>query len=462
MEPPRPFLFFLTLLVFVGVGVSASTTEDDPAMILLLLDGFRWDYLDIHKSDDGFPGFDKFAEDGVRARYLNPVFPTNSFPNWRTIVTGLYPESHGIVGNYIFDDVRNASFALNDLESTKDPVWWQDAEPLWITATKAEMDTALFLWSSCDVPWEGNVLPKYCTPYEHVADTIQVLLSNLNRGVEMIHQEGYKLIMVYVELIDIVGHLHGPDSSEVKEALKSVDSAMQRLWEMLDEKDMLNTTNVVAVSDHGMAKVSQDTLVRLDVVPCLDSSKIVKTTGHSGFINILPVKGYVDQVEESLKNCPGVSENIEVVRKENMKERYHYKDHRLIHDLTVLAKPGYFLSSPTTTYSLPQMTTDSTEGDHGLDDTNGQTPDMRGILFAAGPSFISGHQSDPVSQVDVYPLLCHALQLPCHPNNGSLDHVEAFFALKTTTSSASTTASGILTMVFLMGVSLMLWLGGEI
>nr|XP_027217912.1 bis(5'-adenosyl)-triphosphatase enpp4-like [Penaeus vannamei] len=87
---------------------------------------------------------------------------------------------------------------------------------------------------------------------------------------------------------------------------------------------------------------------------------------------------------------------------------------------------------------------------------------MRGILFAVGPSFTSGHQSQPVSQVDVYPLLCHALQLQCHPNNGSLDHVAEFFALNTLTSSASSAVSCLLLRVFLISVGLGMWVGGGI
>ncbi|XP_047502476.1 glycerophosphocholine cholinephosphodiesterase ENPP6-like [Penaeus chinensis] len=276
----------------------------------------------------------------------------------------------------------------------------------------------------------------------------------------MINNEGYKLVMVYVELIDMVGHRYGPESSEVEEALRAVDSALEELWEIMAENSILNTTNVVVVSDHGMTKASKDVVTWLDVEPCLEGSKIVKTTGSVGYINILPVKGHTDQVEKALKNCPGVSENIEVVRKENMDERYYYKNHRLIHDLIVMPKLGYALKSPETNYSLPEQESESI-GHHGFDNTEDLMPDMRGILFAAGPSFTSGHQSTPVSQVDVYPLLCHALQLQCHPNNGSLDRVADFFALRTLTSSASSFMPRVL-MVFLVGLSLVMWVGGGV
>ncbi|ROT81213.1 hypothetical protein C7M84_000039 [Penaeus vannamei] len=401
---------FLSLTAALWAGPLTATrllraASDAHDLIVILLDGFRWDYLDIHKRG-GFPGFDKFLDDGVRAEYLNPTYPPNSFPNWHTIVTGLYPESHGIVGNFMYDEERNASFNLNHLETTSDPLWWQDSEPLWITTTKSGLDTALFLWSRCDVPWEGKILPKYCVPFEETPPNTQLFVKNLNQAVDMIQNEGYKLAMVYEEVIDTQGHAYGPTSPEVTVALRD--------------------TNVVVLSDHGMTDAGPKDKMRLDLAPCLDYAQVVKTTEHAGYINILPAKGYVEQVEESLKSCPDVSDNVEVVMKENMKERYHYKDHRLIHEIIVLPKPGFYIKSPETNYSLPEREGTSV-GQHGFDHTLDQTPDMRGILFAWGPSFVSGHKSGVVEQVDVYGLLCRALQLSCHAYNGTMEHVEDFF-----------------------------------
>lgn len=427
MQILLPCFLSLTAALWAGplTAHASSAASDAHDLIVILLDGFRWDYLDIHKRG-GFPGFDKFLDDGVRAEYLNPTYPPNSFPNWHTIVTGLYPESHGIVGNFMYDEERNASFNLNHLETTSDPLWWQDSEPLWITTTKSGLDTALFLWSRCDVPWEGKILPKYCVPFEETPPNTQLFVKNLNQAVDMIQNEGYKLAMVYEEVIDTQGHAYGPTSPEVTVALRDVDLALQGLWEDLAARDMLNTTNVVVLSDHGMTDAGPKDKMRLDLAPCLDYAQVVKTTEHAGYINILPAKGYVEQVEESLKSCPDVSDNVEVVMKENMKERYHYKDHRLIHEIIVLPKPGFYIKSPETNYSLPEREGTSV-GQHGFDHTLDQTPDMRGILFAWGPSFVSGHKSGVVEQVDVYGLLCRALQLSCHAYNGTMEHVEDFF-----------------------------------
>ncbi|XP_042862359.1 glycerophosphocholine cholinephosphodiesterase ENPP6-like [Penaeus japonicus] len=429
MQFPVSCFFFLTAALWAEPLVAQSSTPatntDAHDLIVILLDGFRWDYLDIH-SRSNFPGFDRFIDNGVRAEYLNPTYPPNSFPNWHTIVTGLYPESHGIVGNFIYDEERNASFNLDRLETTTDPIWWQDSEPLWITTTKAGLDTALFLWSRCDVPWEGNVLPRYCVPFVKTPANSQLFLKNLNQAVDMIQNEGYKLAMVYESMVDTQGHAYGPGSPEITVALQELDVALQGLWEELASRDMLNTTNVVVLSDHGMTDVGPKDKVWLDLAPCLDFAQVVKTVEHAGYINILPAKGYTDQVEESLKNCPGVGENIEVVRKEDMKERYHYKDHRLIHEIIVFSNPGFYIKSPGTNYSLPEQE-GTYLGHHGFDNTLDQLPDMRGILFAWGPSFVSGHQSGAVDQVDVYGLLCRALQLTCHAYNGTMEHVEDFF-----------------------------------
>ncbi|GBM76550.1 hypothetical protein AVEN_204569-1 [Araneus ventricosus] len=55
-------------------------------LLLILVDGCRWDYPD--QDSAGLPGFRKLAENGVRAPYVTPIFPANSYPNWYTIMTG--------------------------------------------------------------------------------------------------------------------------------------------------------------------------------------------------------------------------------------------------------------------------------------------------------------------------------------------------------------------------------------
>ncbi|XP_047500671.1 glycerophosphocholine choline phosphodiesterase ENPP6-like [Penaeus chinensis] len=238
MMPSRRVLLLAVVCVCVGVWESIST-RTPPPLIVILLDGVRWDYVSIHRGD-GLPGFERFFSQGAAAEYVNPVFPTNSFPNWHTIVTGLYPESHGIIGNYIYDLEASKVFSLYDLEGVKDPAWWSDAEPFWITATKSSLQTALFQWSRCDVPWDGDVLPRHCDPFRFTAPNTDNMVRNFRQAVDMIQNQGYSLAMVYDGIIDTQGHYFGPVSSEVAAAVRATDTALLQLWKDLSDRNMID------------------------------------------------------------------------------------------------------------------------------------------------------------------------------------------------------------------------------
>lgn len=153
---------------------------------------FRWDYYEQSKSD--LKGFRNFLKDGCQVEYVDPGFPSLSYPAWTTIrlafrfttaivgqnihfhseidqafclssirSTGLYAESHGILGNNFLDLKQGAAFGIGG-DSTKSEMWWQDAEPIWITATRNNQKSFLHLWSRCDVPFKG-LLPRRCTGY---------------------------------------------------------------------------------------------------------------------------------------------------------------------------------------------------------------------------------------------------------------------------------------------------------
>ncbi|RWS19538.1 ectonucleotide pyrophosphatase/phosphodiesterase family member 6-like protein [Leptotrombidium deliense] len=55
-------------------------------LILILADGVRYDYV----ADPNLKGFNQLAKHGVRAEYVQPIFPANSYPNWYTIVTAIF------------------------------------------------------------------------------------------------------------------------------------------------------------------------------------------------------------------------------------------------------------------------------------------------------------------------------------------------------------------------------------
>jgi len=102
MRKPLSFLFLATLLVACTPLSKTTGTSGDPYVVMLSMDGFRWDYPDLYHT----PNIDRIAAGGVKAVSLIPSYPTKTFPNHYTIATGLYPDHHGIVQNSFYDPVR--------------------------------------------------------------------------------------------------------------------------------------------------------------------------------------------------------------------------------------------------------------------------------------------------------------------------------------------------------------------
>src|SRR5580693_1023631 len=134
------FVFILPILPAPKVrGLVAAAAPPKHALVLISLDGFRWDYLDRNAS----PNIKAIAGRGVRAKSLIPAFPSETFPNHYSIVTGVYPEKHGIVKNNMYDPVFDASFSMS--RNAAESRWW-GAEPIWITAVKQGQFSAVYFW----------------------------------------------------------------------------------------------------------------------------------------------------------------------------------------------------------------------------------------------------------------------------------------------------------------------------
>jgi len=142
-------------------GVNSKQQQHKPYLILVSIDGFRWDYMDLYPT----PNLNRIAAAGVRAERLLPVFPTLTFPNHYSIATGLYPANHGLVGNEFPDHARNKWYALHDRESIEDR-WFYQGEPIWVTAETQGMVAASFFFVGTEAPIQG-VRPSHWRLYEH-------------------------------------------------------------------------------------------------------------------------------------------------------------------------------------------------------------------------------------------------------------------------------------------------------
>ena len=231
-----------------------------PKVIIISFDGFRWDYL----SRTNTPNFDRIIRNGVQARYgIKSAFITKTFPNHFTLVTGLYEESHGIVGNTMFDPVLNETFHVQNKTQLSSPRWFDvGAEPIWVTNQLQTKNgrSGCMQWVGCDAPIKG------VAPTHHVPFTPEMTFeTRINNTLEWFSGPmPVNLGLIYFEEPDEKGHKYGPDSPQVTAMIASLDKLVGYLLDKLEESNLLEDVNLIITSDHGFAATGPDRMINLD------------------------------------------------------------------------------------------------------------------------------------------------------------------------------------------------------
>ncbi|XP_053652061.2 glycerophosphocholine cholinephosphodiesterase ENPP6 [Cherax quadricarinatus] len=416
-------VWVLWIAVWWCPGFTSSMCEDHQhnretqhgKLLYILLDGFRWNYLEEQDSS-ALPGFTKFLQGGGRAKFTNPLFPTLSYPTWTTLSTGQYAETHGIVGNYFYDPQTEEVFSLFDKESTGKQKWWT-SEPIWTTAEKAGLRTAQFLWSRCDVPFDG-ILTHFCEPFVKIPGK-EIFRKNIQRALEKF-DEGFDFVQVYTEHTDNMGHNTGPDSEDTHQAVRDLDDVLTFLMNELEARDLADEVNIVIVSDHGMAYTAPGAIQRHELDDYLDPSLVDNIADKGAFVNIKVPAEHIPQVYEQVSKIPGVT----AYKHSDIPERFHYKNNKYIHDIILLADQGHFIMASKSEKQLPLRNNYVYIGAHGYDP---DLQDMKGIFFAKGPAFKCGWTIDPIHIVDIYQVLSHVLGVAPQPHNGTWERVREIF-----------------------------------
>jgi len=381
---------------------AAPSANVDP-LILISFDGFRPDYLDRHLT----PTLAALAADGVRGEAMKPAFPTLTFPNHYTLVTGLYPDHHGIVNNRMTDPLSGARFVYNDPNTTADPAWWT-GEPLWVSVEKQGWHAATMFWPGSDVAI-GGVRPSEWLPFNGKM-TPQQRVDQLLQWIDLPSAQRPIFYTLYFEQVDHAGHNDGPDSAEVDSALRDVDSALAHLVEGLQRRHLFDHTNIVIVADHGMTATSHDRVIYLDDLIRLDDVDVVN---YGILAGINPNKGSATAVEASLLDA---HEPMHCWRKSEVPARLHYGTNARVPALLCLADDGWIITSHAQEATRKHFSL----GEHGYDNDD---PAMRALFVAHGPAFKQGLIVPEFDNVDVYPLLTRLLAIKPQPNDGDFDVV---------------------------------------
>lgn len=396
---------FVALLPIVACGWSiggcAEPRTADPALLILVsIDGYRADYLDRGHS----PVLAALAADGVRAAGMRPVFPSLTYPNHYTLVTGLYPDQHGMVNNTMHDPVLG-SFSPPNREANTDGRWWDEAEPIWVTAQKQGLRTASVFYPGTQAEIHG-VRPSYWQLFDSSVPP-DARVDQALAWLDLPPSQRPTLVSLYFEQADVAGHSYGPDSLQVDEALVTVDAALGRLVAGLRERKLFDTTNLVVVSDHGMSATSPDRMVFLDQLVNVDHIEISSLLVNAG---IDPKPGYTAEVERALLVAP--HPHLHCWKKENLPRKFHYGRNQRIPAIQCVADDGWMVS----TTAVESKRTHPLLGEHGYDNDG---PKMRALFVAHGPSF-KQHLAVPVfDNINVYDLLTKLIGVKPLRNEGN-------------------------------------------
>ncbi|KAJ0985490.1 hypothetical protein J5N97_003846 [Dioscorea zingiberensis] len=379
-----------------------------PVVLLVSSDGFRYGYQ--FKAPN--PNIHRLISNGTEAEAgLIPVFPSLTFPNHYSIVTGLYPAYHGIINNQFTDPISGEAFSM----ASHEPSWWL-GEPVWETVVNHGLNAATFFWPGSEVKkgsWTCS--PEFCrqyngsVPFEQRVDAI---LDYFDLPINEIPS----LMTLYFEDPDHQGHQFGPDDPTITEAVVHVDELLGRLIAGLEKRGVFQDVTLILLGDHGMVGTCDKKIIFLDdLAPWIDvPSDWVQSL--SPLLAITPPSGFsasqvVEKMNEGLSSGKvGNGEHVKMYLKEDLPERLHYSASYRIPPIIGLVAEGY---------KVEMRRAESEKecgGAHGYDNA---LFSMRSIFVAHGPQFARGRKIPSFENVEIYNLIASILKLKGAPNNGS-------------------------------------------
>lgn len=392
------WLACMLLLAACATPPRSATRTSDP-VLLISIDGLRADYLQRGLT----PNLSRVASEGVRAEWMNPSYPSLTFPNHYAIVTGLRPDHHGIVHNSM-SDAELGTFKLSDREAVGDARWWS-GEPIWIGAMKSGQRAATLFWPGSEAPI-GGMHPTYWKAYDEKVSYD----ARVDQVLDWLSEPAAtrpRVVTLYFDHVDHEGHDHGPDSPEVRDALAETDRAVGRLLDGLASRGLGDRVNLIVVSDHGMATVAPDHAIAIEDMVSVEEAKVVSV---GQVIGIAPNPGFEAQAERKLL---GAHPQYDCWRKGELPARWHYGTHPRVPPIVCQMHEGW---DALPRNQVAKRHAGGTRGSHGYDPA---LPSMHAIFIAHGPAFRRGVVLPAFDNVDVYPLLARLAGVKPAPNDGN-------------------------------------------
>lgn len=370
---------------------NAPSQEKKPYVIMISADGFRADLADKYQAANLI----RLRSEGVQADYMQASFPSVTFPNHYTLVTGLYPSHTGLVDNHFYDPATQRAYSMGDKNAVRDSSWY-GGTPLWVLAEQQHMLSASFYWVASEAAIQG-LLPTY---YYHFNTLIPIdqRIQTVVDWLQLSEDRRPHFITFYFSDVDHAEHMYGPDAWQVRNAVQFVDKSVKQLVDAVGALDL--PVNFIFVSDHGMTTV--DTAGRMPLPAAVDTSAYTIYFGAT-MVHLYARNPNKKALKATYEAIRAEAKNYDVYLADDVPSRYHYskKDDRYnrIGDIILVPRAPHVFGHPKDHVPI---------GEHGFDPA---IPDMHATFYAWGPAF-KEHQKIPAFEnVHVYPLVAKILGL---------------------------------------------------
>jgi len=396
---------FLVLLCLI-IPLNSFAVNTNQYLIVISIDGLRYDYFHI----DSLVNIRNMQQNGVKAFSLQDVFPTTFFPNYYSILTGLYSENHGIISNYFINPYTKKSFIISG-DETDNCSEWCDGETFWQTARKYNIKSALFDVNSYNTKEFRN--PDYSINIKD--NSIFESINQIFKMLSLDSAERPHFIFFRYDKLDNIAHKNGLESDELKNEMHTIDSAIGLLNSLINNSKLKDNINVIMLSPHGISDYNSKNII--------DISKILSGFNFSyqnygAYMMIDAEKEKQINIYLKLKSN---QKHFKVYTKNNIPNYLHFSNNPFISPILLIADNGWMLSDSNSNGSLQYL-----KAGHGY---NNKILDMQGIFVARGNVFKKGLETQTLLNIDLYPLFCKIFGIvPRNKIDGELERIK--FILK--------------------------------
>ena len=388
------YKFIVGLISFIALSISARP------LLLVSIDGFTPEYFELYQP----PFLTKLINSGAYSGQMQPVFPSKTFPNHLSIVTGVYPQKHGIIHNSFYHPIINKEYKLG---LGKTDSRWLTAKPLWIMAEQQGIKSATYFWPESEARFD-DILPTFMEPYDGKIPNDQ-RLDTVVDWLSLPEDKKPQFITTYFSTVDSAGHEFGIHSTQAKEAVLSVDASLARFYQKL-EQNGLTDLDIIIVSDHGMAEISKAQAITIESLGLSEQLDQV-VNGQTQLYIYEKDQSLVKQTMQQLNKV--AKGRFQVFEKGSYPAHWHLNtDMVAIPDLIVTTEPPFSFTKD------PNKVIHST---HGFDPKSVSA--MNAIFIAHGPSF-KKHSVAKFNNVDIMPLMLKLLDMPAPDYlDGNIDNL---------------------------------------